>query len=55
MILMFKAIIVIMAFLIVFISVKTKQFPKGIIEWIFLMSAFIVVISDFYKIFYSIY
>lgn len=42
---LFQSIIIIMTFLIIFTSIKMKKFPKGLIEWAFIISTFIILIS----------
>lgn len=46
---LFKSIIIIMAFLIIFISIRMKKIPGGIMEWAFIISAFVILISIFTK------
>lgn len=45
----FKSIIVVVALLIIFVSMQNKKVPKGIIEWAFIISGFVILISNLIK------
>lgn len=38
-----------MAFVIIFLSVKMRKIPKGIIEWMFIIGAFAILINGLVK------
>ncbi len=45
---LFKGIIIIMAFVIIFLSIKMRKIP-GIIEWMFIIGAFAILINGLVK------
>ena len=44
MILFFQCIVVAMALFVILISIKNRKIPRGLIEWIFIIGAFVIMI-----------
>lgn len=44
MILFLQCIVVAMALFIILISIKERKIPRGIIEWLFIIGAFIIIV-----------
>ena len=44
MILFLQCIVVAMALFVVLISIKERKVPKGLVEWLFIIGAFIIMI-----------